>query len=278
MSDKREVFFPRAASVARGNTPEKAWKKTWRHIYPPVALLLALLIIWQLAVTWGSIPPSILPSPLRVIVAGWNDRENLAEAAWISLQETLAGLAIGIVAAVVIAVLIETFAPFRRAAYPLLVGSQTVPVVAIAPLVVLWFGFGVLPKILLVALYTFFPITVGVIGGIAQTPRESVDLMRTIGVSRWRVLFTVKLPSAAPNFFSGLRIAASFALGTAVIAEYLGSFYGLGIYLIAAKASFRIDLVFAASALIVLLTLILFAVVVLIEHFALPWRRYERRR
>ena len=278
MTDRTKTYtLPRETALSRGSAPAATGKKTWGHVYPPLALLLAILVVWQVTVTVGSIPPSLLPSPLRVLSAGWGDKDDLAAAAWISIQETIVGLGLGIVVAVVVAILVDSFTPFRRAVYPLLVGSQTVPVVAIAPLVVLWFGFGIVPKILLVALYTFFPIAVGMISGIAQTPEESVDLMRTIGVSRWRVLLPVKLPHAAPHFFSGLRIASSFALGTAVIAEFLGSFNGLGIYLIAAKASFRIDLVFAASALIVALTLILFALVVVVERLALPWRRFDRR-
>lgn len=268
---------PRASMAARGGrTRQSIWRKSWVRFSPPAALLLVLLVLWQAIVDFAVIPPSLLPSPIRVALAGWRDRDSIAVAAGVSLQETLAGLVLGIAAALVIAVLVDGSSAFRRSVYPLIVGSQTVPVVAIAPLVVLWFGFGILPKILLVALYTFFPIAIAVIAGIAQAPRESIDLMRTLGVSRWRVLLTVKLPSAAPNFFSGLRIAASYALGTAVVAEFLGSFDGLGIYLISAKSSFRIDLVFAASFVIVALTLILFSLIVVIEHYALPWRRYER--
>jgi ABC-type nitrate/sulfonate/bicarbonate transport system permease component len=214
---------------------------------------------------------------MRVVTAGWKDSAAIAEAAGFSVQETVFGLGLGIVVAFAFALAIESFKAIRRSAYPLLVASQTVPIVAVAPLLVLWFGFGQMPKVLLVAVYTFFPLVVGLVGGMAATPREQVDLMRTIGVSNWRVLLTVQLPNAMPQFFTGLRIASSYALGTAVIAEFLGSFDGLGIYLIGAKASFRTDLVFAAAVVIVVLTLALFALVVFVERLAMPWRRYERR-
>lgn len=251
--------------------------RAWRLVYPPVLLLVVLAVAWEAAVRWADIPPQLLPSPVRVATAGWADRAALAEAARISIEDTLLGLGLGIVASFGFALVIAASRPARRAVYPLLVGSQTVPVVALAPLLVLWFGFGLLPKVLLVALYTFFPLVVGLVSGMAATPKEAVDLLRTIGVAEWRVLLTVRLPHALPQFFSGLRIAASYALGTAVIAEFLGAFNGLGIYLLGAKASFRTDLVFAAAVVIVVLTLVLFGIVVLAERLALPWRRHERR-
>jgi ABC-type nitrate/sulfonate/bicarbonate transport system permease component len=236
-----------------------------------------VIALWQLATAWSGIAPTILPSPARVVGAGWGDRAALGAAAGVSLRETAAGLALAVLISAVIAVGIESSRFMRHSVYPLLIGSQTVPVVAIAPLVVIWFGFGEGAKVALVALYAFFPIVVGLVGGMEATPREQVDLLKTIGLRPARVLLGVKLPSALPQFFAGLRIAATYALGTAVIAEFLGSFNGLGIYLIGAKSSFRTDLVFAGAAVTVLLTLALYGACAAIEHLTLPWRRAARK-
>jgi ABC-type nitrate/sulfonate/bicarbonate transport system permease component len=224
---------------------------------PVLAALIAVLAGWQLGTDLSGIDPSVLPSPLRVLQAGWADRAALGEAAWISTRETLIGMVLAVVLALLISIGIESSAALRASVYPLLIGSQTIPVVAIAPLVVIWFGFGEGAKVLLVAMYAFFPIVVGLVGGMESTPREQSDLLHTIGLRGWQVLLRVKLPSALPRFFAGVRIAATYALGTAVVAEFLGAYDGLGIYLIGAKSSFRIDLVFAAAVATVLLTLAL---------------------
>lgn len=275
--DRAAAPPPATPSSPRARRGTATARTAWRLIYPPALLLFAVTAIWQASVQFGKIPAQLLPSPLQVASAGWADRASLIEASRISLIETFAGLGLGIIASFGFALAIEAFRAVRRSVYPLLVAAQTVPVVALAPLLVLWFGFGLLPKVLLVALYTFFPIVVGLVSGMAATPKESIDLLRTLGAPRWRVLLWVKLPNAMPHFFTGLRIAASYALGTAVIAEFLGSFNGLGIYLIGAKASFRTDLVFAGAVVIVLLTLALFGLVILVERLALPWRQFERR-
>jgi len=173
---------------------------------------------------------------------------------------------------VAFALLIDAFAPARRALYPLLVGSQTVPIVVIAPLLILWFGFELTPKIVVVTLYTFFPITVAFASGLAATDAEALVLMRTLGASRIQTLRLLRVPQALPYLFAGLRIAVTYAVVGAVFAEWSGATRGLGIYVLLMKNSFRTDLVFAGIFLIALLSLLLFLLVGLVERLVVRWR------
>jgi ABC-type nitrate/sulfonate/bicarbonate transport system permease component len=175
-------------------------------------------------------------------------------------------------------VLVDFFAPLRRALFPVLIISQTLPLVAIAPLVVLWFGFGLTPKILLVALVTFFPILVALVQGYGSADAETESLLRSMGAGRWRVFRLVRLPSASPFFFAGLRIAITYAVVGAIFAEYAGAESGLGIYMLGAKNNFRTDLVLAAVGISAILTLALFGCTVALQHLATPWTRVARDR
>ena len=272
MVSKSRVFTEQKADrTKQAGHHLRTWGKIVKFIGPPVVLLTIMLVLWQALVDILEVNPMILPTPDRIVMAGIKDRISIRKAVGISLRETLSGLAVGLVSALVIAVLIDAFDILRRSIYPLLVSAQTIPVVAIAPLLVIWFGFGLFPKVLLVAIYTSFPMIVSLTGGMDATPKHSVDIMRTLGYGKWKIILTVKLPSALPQFFSGVRVAASYALGTAIIGEFLGAANGIGVYMTAAKSSFRTDLVFAASFVTVLLTLILYGSVIVIEKLALPW-------
>jgi ABC-type nitrate/sulfonate/bicarbonate transport system permease component len=190
----------------------------------------------------------------------------------VTLKETVLGLGLSIVLAIGLALLIDAFAPVRRALYPLLVGSQTIPVVVIAPLIILWFGFDLTPKLLVVALYTFFPITVAFASGLAATSDEALVLMRTLGASRLKTLALLKVPQALPYLFTGLRISVTYAMIGAVFAEWSGARDGLGIYILLMKNSFRTDMVLAAIFLISVLSLGLFVLVGMIERAVVRWR------
>jgi ABC-type nitrate/sulfonate/bicarbonate transport system permease component len=166
--------------------------------------------------------------------------------------------------------------PIRRAVYPIMVASQTLPIVAIAPLFVVIFGFGLMPKMLLVALATFFPLTVSLAAGFATADGDADRLLRSMGAGRWRIFWTVRVPGALPFFFSGLRVAITYAIGGAVFAEYQGAESGLGIYLQQMQQVFRTDLVFATVAVIAACSIALFALTYLLERWLTPWRRFER--
>jgi ABC-type nitrate/sulfonate/bicarbonate transport system permease component len=239
---------------------------------PPAVILLALFALWELYVALSGINAVTLPAPSRILEGGWEQREALGENGLVTIQETVAGLAVSIVLGIALALLIDTFSPARRALYPLLVGSQTIPIVVIAPLLVLWFGFDLTPKIVVVTLYTFFPITVAFAAGLAAADREAHLLMRTLGASRLQTLRLLQIPQALPYLFTGLRIAVTYAVIAAVFAEWAGARDGLGIYVLLMKNSFRTDLVFAAVFLIAFLSLGLFLLVGLIERLVVRWR------
>ena len=160
----------------------------------------------------------------------------------------------------------------RRTVYPLMVASQTIPIIALAPLVIIWFGFGSGPRIGLVALFTFFAIAVGLVQGLGSADADAMSLLRTMGASRRQILVRVRLPSALPQFFTGLKVAVTYAYTAAVIAEYLGAQQGLGFYMQVSKNAFRIDLVFGAVLVTALLTLALFGLVAVLERAVLRWR------
>jgi ABC-type nitrate/sulfonate/bicarbonate transport system permease component len=220
----------------------------------------------------SGISPVTLPAPSRVVEGMANNRGLLFDHAVVTLKEALIGMAVSIVLGVALALLLNAFGPARRALYPLLVGSQTVPIVVIAPLLVLWFGFELTPKIVVVTLYTFFPITVAFASGLAATDREALLLMRTLGAGRLTTLRLLQVPQALPYLFTGLRIAVTYAVVGAVFAEWSGAREGLGIYVLLMKNAFRTDLVFAAIFLIALLSLALFGLVALLEKLMVRWR------
>ncbi|MBB3658879.1 ABC-type nitrate/sulfonate/bicarbonate transport system permease component [Rhizobium sp. BK650] len=239
---------------------------------PAILAVLAFLTVWQLYVDLSGVKPSILPSPSRILSQGWLNRQALLDNTWPTLGATLGGFALSLVFAFVSSVLMD-FVPFmRRALLPLFIVSQTLPLVAIAPLVVLWFGFGILPKLLLVALVTFFPLLVALLQGYEATDRDIAELLNSMKASRWRSFRLARLPSAMPFFFAGLRISITYAVVGAIFAEYAGAARGLGIYILNAKNNFRPDLVLAAVVVSALLTLCLFGLTLAVQRLVMPWQ------
>lgn len=238
---------------------------------PALSSTALLLLGWEAYVRLSGVSPTVLPSPSRVLGQAWQYRQALWDNALPTLEATLPGFALSLVAAFLLSVAVDFSEALRRALFPIFVISQTLPLVAIAPLVVLWFGFGILPKILLVALVTFFPTLVALSQGYEATEPEIEQLLATMGASRWRIFLLARLPSAMPYFFAGLRIAITYAVVGAIFAEYAGAAKGLGIYILSAKNNFRPDLVLAAVMVSSALTLVLFAASVLVERVAMPW-------
>lgn len=242
------------------------------------ATLLALIAIWQLACSAGWVPTFMLPSPLRVIQALVGDWPLLASHALTSLAEAGLGLASGVALGFLAAVAMDRFEVLYRAFYPIVVLTQTIPTVAIAPLLVLWFGYGMLPKVVLIVVATFFPITVGLLGGLRSVDPDEIDLMRSMGATRWQIMRHVKLPAALPQFFSGLKISAAYAIVGAVIAEWLGGFSGLGVYMTRVRKAYSFDKMFAVILLISALSLALMWAVEAARRIAMPWERMGRDR
>ncbi|MGR9170498.1 ABC transporter permease [Rhizobium sp. KDH_Rht_773_N] len=249
-----------------------------RRALPAILAVCAFLAVWEFYVDLSGIKPSILPSPSRILTQGWLNRQALLDNTWPTLGATLGGFALSLLFAFASSVLMD-FIPFmRRALLPLFIVSQTLPLVAIAPLVVLWFGFGLLPKLLLVALVTFFPLLVALLQGYEATDRDIAELLSSMKASRWRIFCLARLPSAMPFFFAGLRIAITYAVVGAIFAEYAGAARGLGIYMLNAKNNFRPDLVLAAVVVSALLTLGLFALTLAVQRLVMPWQSPAEKR
>jgi ABC-type nitrate/sulfonate/bicarbonate transport system permease component len=242
-----------------------------RDYLPPALLLLALVGLWELYVVVFDVPSYQLPPPSMVWTALVDSAGELPPHIRATTFEAVVGLLVGAVAGLAVAVVVHSIALARRVLYPLLVGSQTIPIIVLAPLLLLWFGFDYTPKIVVVALIVFFPVAISTIAGLAAADPELTDLVRSMGGSRADVLRHVLVPAATPSFFAGLRISAAYAVGGAVVAEWIGAENGLGIYITRSQASFRVDQVFVAVALIAVLSLLLFGAVHLAARLASPW-------
>jgi ABC-type nitrate/sulfonate/bicarbonate transport system permease component len=243
---------------------------------PPLLLVAALLIAWEAYCRIAGVSPVVLPAPSRILEQLWSFRGDAVRHTLPTLTETATGLAVSIVVSVAAAVLMDRFETVRRALQPLLVASQTVPVVAIAPLLVLWFGFGLAPKVLIVVLVTFFPVTIALLDGFAAASGEATDLLRSLGASRGQLFRKLRWPAALPSFFTGLRIAATYGVIGAVFGEYVGAYEGLGIWMQLSQNAFRTDLVFAAILLAAVLSIALFGLVVVLERLVIPWYSASR--
>lgn len=239
---------------------------------PAVLSVACAFVIWEVYVAASGISPLMLPAPSRVLDQMWINRALLWDNTVPTLHATFAGFALSLTVAFTLSVVLDFMPRVRRALFPIFVVSQTLPLVAIAPLVVLWFGFDLTPKVLLVALVTFFPMLVALVDGYASADPEIEDLLRSMGATRATVFRAVRLPSAMPYFFAGLRISITYAVVAAIFAEYVGARAGLGIVILNAKNSFRPDLVLAAVVISSALTLVLFAVTALLQRYVLRWR------
>ncbi len=246
-----------------------------KKVVAPVCAVVALLAVWQGACSLGLVPNFMLPSPVQVVSALVADFPLLLSHMWTTLSEAALGLVIGVAVGFVFAVLMDKFETFYLAFDPLLTVSQTVPTVAIAPLLVLWFGYGLMPKVLLVVLTTFFPVTVALASGFRSVDPDQVDLLRTMNATEWQIFRYAKLPAAMEQFFSGLRISATYAIVGAVISEWLGGFTGLGVYMTRVRKSFAYDRMFAVIIITSALSLALMKGVDILERICMPWKKTE---
>lgn len=244
---------------------------------PAAVALLGILLLWELLCRSGMIPGYMLPSPGNVIHALLADLPMILNHARITLQEALYGLCIGIALAFFMATLMDHFLVLHQAFYPLMIITQTIPTIAIAPVLVLWMGFGMAPKITLVVITTFFPIAVGLLDGYKSVDADAIRLMRSMGASRLQIFTHVKFPSALPQFFSGLKISASYAVVGAVISEWLGGFHGLGVYMTRVKKAYAFDKMFAVILFIVIISLLLMMGVNLLRALSMPWLHAEKK-
>jgi putative hydroxymethylpyrimidine transport system permease protein len=257
-------------------------RKTTRHalrrVLPPLAILLFLGLVWEACSHWFGVPDYILPSLDRIWTTGvnrWSD--TMASATWVTTKEVVLGFLLAVVVALLIAFALHSSRIVRDAVYPLLIGSQAIPVVVIAPVLAIIFGYTITPKLIVVALVCFFPIVVNTLDGLASVDPELPRVMRTLDGNRWAIFRRVEAPSALPSVFSGLRIAATYAPIGAVFGEYAGSTNGLGYVMVQATPQLETDLVFVAIFILTAESILLFVAVSVLERFVCPWARKGKR-
>jgi len=241
----------------------------------PVLTLLTVVLIWAAATGFSWVPSFMLPSPRAVAQAFIGDFPTLMRHAAVTLTEAFLGLLFGVLLAFLLATLMDRFPTLYKALYPLLVITQTVPTIAVAPLLVLWMGFGMAPKITLVVLTTFFPIAVSLLDGYRSADPDAVNLLRSMGAGRVKIFRYIKFPSALGSFFAGLKVSASYAVVGAVIAEWLGGFEGLGVYMTRVQKAYAFDKMFSVIIFITLISLLLMWGVMGVKALVMPWERKE---
>lgn len=238
-----------------------------------MVLLAALVLIWQGLSMSGIIPSYMLPSPIRVTAAFIADFSLLMWHLGRTLLEAFCGLTFAVAASFILAVFMDANRFLKQAVTPLLLLTQTMPTIAIAPLLILWMGYGLMPKISLVFLTCFFPMTIGLLSAFAQADSDTIRLLQSMGAKKWQIYQYIKLPQGLPAFFSGLKIASSYSIIGAVISEWLGGDAGLGVYMIRVRRSYSFDKMFAVILLTSVLSLLLIKVVTILEKVAMPWRK-----
>ena len=241
----------------------------------PCLLLLSGLGIWETAVSIYDVPHYILPAPSAIVATMVEKRATLLGHAQITLQEMLLGFALAAGSGLLLAVLMFELPVLEKAFYPYVIGSQTVPVFAIAPLLVVWFGYGMSSKVIMAAVIVFFPIVLNTLDGLKSTDVDMVNLLRVMQASRWQLLWKAYLPSAFPFILSGAKIGISISTIGAVIGEWVGSKAGLGRLMLDANSQLQVSLVFAAIFCLTVMGLGLFSLMTLLERWAMPWRRLE---
>ncbi|MFC1920845.1 ABC transporter permease [Chloroflexota bacterium] len=251
--------------------------KKRRDIVPPAALIIFLIIGWYFIVKISGLSSFILPSPLDVIRAGWETRDILLDAIGTTLLATVIGLILAVIAGVGIAALMDFWSLVRRALYPILVVSQTIQILAIAPIMIIWFGFGLTPTIAIVILFCFFPLAISTTDGLTSSDPELIALLRSMGATRRQIWRMVRLPSALPSFFSGLRLAVTYSIVAATIGEWVGGSPGLGLYMLRSKNALATDQVFVAIFVTSILSIAMFMLVYGIEKITLPWYHSSQR-
>lgn len=237
----------------------------------PIIFVVLLLMIWQVIVTAGGIEKYIMPAPTDVIKVLVTEFKTMIPHILATLYEGMVGFLIAIVLSIVLAIIMDRFSLVKKALYPVLVISQTIPTVALAPLFIIWFGFGALPKIIVVVIVCFFPIVISIVDGLEGVDKDLINHFKLMGASKLKIFLHLKLPYGMINFFSGMRIAATYSIMGAVIGEWLGGDKGLGVYMTRARSAYALDKMFAAIVIIVVISMAIFLLVSIMEKVFTPW-------
>lgn len=246
--------------------------KNWQKPLPWL-VVIALLALWEICVRAFNVPLYVLPGPIDVLSALADNFSTLLSHALVTSSEAVLGMLIALALGLLLGVLMDAFPVVRRCLYPILVVTQTVPMIVLAPILIIYLGFGMAPKILTVVLMCFFPVAVNFTDGMSQVGEGYVNLVRSYGASRAQIYALVKLPAALPPLFSGLRVAATYSISGAVVGEWIGSQSGLGYYLLRVKESYMLDKVFACVVVIIILSLLMNGIVRLCQYIFLPFLR-----
>ncbi len=246
--------------------------------FPAVLILLGLVGLWQLVVTLNDIPHWKLPAPSAIGEELWSSRVLLLGHTWVTLKEVLLGFTMALVIGVVLAGLISLSRTLERVIYPSVIASQTIPIIVIAPLLLIWLGYGMQHKVIVVALISFFPIVVNTVDGLKSADPDVINLLRTLGANRWQVFTKVQVPNSLPYMFSGIKIAITVSVIGAVIGEWVGSSEGLGYLAIRSKSQFLSERVYATVVILSVMGIGLFLITGLLERLLLPWYHNQRRR
>lgn len=234
--------------------------------------VMSILVIWQVCGFLNLLPQYILPSPLEIIQSVVRDSAYLMYHGQFTLFVALLGLFLGIIIAIVLALIMDSVPLFQKAVYPLLVITQTIPTIALAPILVLWLGYGILPKIVLIILTTTFPIVISILDGFKNADKDTAMLFKLMNANKKQELWHFKIPATLPYFFAGLRVSVSYAFIVAVVSEWLGGFEGLGVYMIRAKKLFQYDTMFAIIMIVSVISLLSMKLVEKIEKKVIKWR------
>ncbi|PKB80918.1 MAG: nitrate ABC transporter permease [SAR202 cluster bacterium Io17-Chloro-G9] len=245
----------------------------------PAGLIIAgIIALWEWVVATNDIPAWKLPAPTAIGSELWTGRELLLGHTWVTVEEVLIGFAVALICGVTLAFLINSSRTLERVIYPGVVASQTIPIIVIAPLLLIWLGYGLQHKVFVVALISFFPIVVNTVDGLKSADPDMVNLLKTLGANRWQILRKVHVPSSLPFLFSGIKIAITVSVIGAVIGEWVGSSEGLGYLAIRSKSQFLSERVYATVVLLSLMGIVLFLIAGALERMLLPWYHNERRR
>ena len=244
----------------------------------PIALLVLVLAGWEIGVRITDTPRWFLPAPSEVASETVESRKLLWAHTRTTLTEVLVGYGIAAVVGVISAIGIASSRIAERAIYPAIVASQAIPIIALAPILLIWFGYGLTPKVIVVVLLCFFPIAVNMADGLRAIDQDAVALLRSMGANRWQIMRIVRIPTSLPYLLSGLRIAAAVSVIGAIVGEWVGASSGLGYLMTRSASQFQTPLLFAAVGISAVLGITLFGIVALSERWLLPWRRAERKR
>lgn len=237
-----------------------------------IVTFFIIIIIWQLSGNLGLLPKFIMPTPLEIAKAFIKNYDQLLFHSKITIIESLIGLSYGILIACCLAIFMDSFSTFNRAIYPLLIITQTIPTIAIAPILVLWLGYGMTPKIVLIILTTTFPIIISILDGFRNADKDTIQLLKLMKANKWQILWHVKIPNSLSYFYAGLRVSVSYAFIAAVVSEWLGGFEGLGVYMIRTKKLFQYDTMFAIIILVSAISLLSMKIIKISEKKFIKWK------